>query len=486
MNEKDISDGTIVIAGAGLTGLMCALKLKLDNPSENIIVFEKAPSAGGMYNSIEYGDGIIFDHGMHVVYESCNPEVDSLYRLVMPENDWNIYQDNEKDIAGLFFNGKLQTHSHYIDLRSSSQQKKDEFLSSVINSVTDKSQNESKSALDFLYSQFGKSLADQIHAPLLKQMYGYAADNLDAFMIKATALDRVILLDSDIIKNLMDSPAIRSRIAFPDQLSLPIRRTQNQKALYPKKFGMKHFVERILQRLQSLGVQVLTSTIVEHARLNNGYIDKIKLRTKNDSALSIDIKNIVWSAGMPSLSEFLKIETTDLIFDRGPGVIYVNILLDQPPDMDRLYYFYCYESKFSTFRVTNYSSYCPDACSAGRYPICVEIWPSKVGLDKTQISKEQAVKLALQEIATFGIVGDTHQILFASAEKSAGDFPVLTKRNSSNFQTIRRRIKNHGVKNLLNVGLMAENGLFFLPDVLNHAFLEIESIQSLSLDSVEI
>jgi len=486
MNEQKITDATTAIAGAGLTGLMCALKIKLDNPSENIIVFEKASSAGGMYNSIEYDGGIIFDHGMHVVYESCNQEVDSLYRFVMPENDWNIYENNEKDIAGLFFNGKLQTYSHYIDLRSLPQQKKDEFLSSIINSASENSYNKGESALDFLYSQFGESLANQIHVPLLKQMYGYTADNLDAFMIKATALGRVILLDSEIIKNLMDSPAISSRIAFPDQLKLPIRRAQNQKALYPKKFGMKHFVERILQKLNSLGVQVLTSTTVEHTSLDNGHIDRLELRTKNDSVLSIDIKNIVWSAGMPGLAEFLKIDTTDLVFDRGPGVIYVNILLDQPPNMDRLYYFYCYDPNFSTFRVTNYSNYCPDAGSSGRYPICVEIWPSKVGLDKTQISKDQSIKLALQEIAIFGIVGDTHQVLFASAEKSAGDFPVLTKRNSANFQAIRRRIKNYGIKNLMNVGLMAENGLFFLPDVLNHAFSELESIQSVAHDSVKI
>jgi protoporphyrinogen oxidase len=486
MKTKKISDRTTAIAGAGLTGLMCALKMKLSNPSENIIVFEKAPSAGGMYNSVEYENGIIFDHGMHVIYESCNPEIDSLYRLVMPENDWNIYQDNEKDIAGLFFNGKLQTYSHYIDLRSLPKQKKEEFLSSIINSINDNFQNKEKSALDFLYGQFGKSLAEQVHAPLLKQIYGYSADNLDPFMIKATALDRVIILDSDVIKNLMTSPAIRSRIAFPDQLKLPIRRIQNQKALYPRKFGMKYFIEKLLQKLDSLGVPVLTSTAVEHSSFDNWHVDKLTLRTRNDSVLSIDIKNIIWSAGMPSLSEFLKIDTTDLEFDRGPGVIYVNILLDHPPNMDRLYYFYCYDPNFSTFRVTNYSSYCPGACSAGKYPICVEIWPSKVGLEKTQISKEQAVKIALQEIATFGIIGDAHQVIFASAEKSAGDFPVLTKRNSASFEAIRRRIKDHGVKNILNVGLMAENGLFFLPDVLNHAFSELKSIQPLSFDPVEI
>lgn len=484
MNAKQNSNRTTVIAGAGLTGLMCAMKLKLDDPAANIIVIEKAPYAGGMYNSVEYGDGIIFDYGMHVIYESCNTEVDRLYRLVMPENDWNIYHDNEKDIAGLFFNGKLQTYSHYLDLRSLPKQKQDEYLSSIINSVKKHSQATTKSSLEFLQGQFGESLADQVHAPLLKQLYGYEAEHLDAFMIKATSLDRVILLDAEIVECFLDSPSIRSRLAYPDQLRLPFRRTHDQKALYPKKFGMKYFVERVLHKLHSMDVQIHTSTTIDEVTIDNQYFERLQLRTKNDSTLIVDINSIIWTAGIPALSHVLKIDTTDLVFDKGPGVIYVNILLDKPPEMDRLYYFYCYDPHFSTFRVTNYSSYCPDACSAGRYPVCVEIWPSRIGLDRSQISKEQAVELALQEIAKFGIVGQTHRILFASAEKSAGDFPILTKRNAANFQMLRNLIKNQEIKNLLNVGLMAENGLFFLPDVLNHAFSQLECFNSLSYGSV--
>lgn len=476
MNKKRVFDGTTAIAGAGLTGLMCALKIKLDDPSRDVVVFERAPYAGGMYNSVDYGEGIVFDHGMHVVYESCNSEIDKLYRFVMPESDWNIYEDNEKDIAGLFFNGKLQTHSHYIDLRSFPKSKKDEFLSSIVNSLKAGSPESKKSSLDILHGQFGSSLANEIHAPLLEKMYGFSAKDLDAFMIKATSLDRVILLDSDVVSHLMDCHAIRSRIAFPDQLNLPIRRINNQKALYPKKFGMKYFIQRILQKLRSLGVEVLLSTTVENLNFNNERISRLQLRTNTDSIISVAINNMIWSAGIPSLSAFLKIDTTDLVFDKGSGVIYVNVLLDQPPIMDRLYYFYCYDANFSTFRVTNYSSYCPDASSTGKYPICIEIWPSKIGLEKSQISSEQAIQIALKEMAMFGIIRDTHQVLFACAEKSAGDFPILTIRNSENYQITRDRIKNQEIKNLVNVGLMAENGLFFLPDILNDAFSKLESI----------
>ena len=62
----------IVIAGAGMTGLMCALKLTERMPGSRIVIFDKSATAGGMYNSVTDAGGNIFDHGMHVIYESCN------------------------------------------------------------------------------------------------------------------------------------------------------------------------------------------------------------------------------------------------------------------------------------------------------------------------------------------------------------------------------------------------------------------------------
>jgi len=63
---------------------MCALKLRKIHPNKPIVVFDKSAQVGGMYGSVNYKEGHIFDHGMHVIYESCNAEIDDLYREIMP------------------------------------------------------------------------------------------------------------------------------------------------------------------------------------------------------------------------------------------------------------------------------------------------------------------------------------------------------------------------------------------------------------------
>ena len=478
MGKRRDNNKTTVIAGAGLTGLMCALKLITDNPKAKIVIFDSAIHAGGMYSSLIYPNGAVFDHGMHVIYESCNPEVDELYRIVMPERDWNIYEHNEKDIAGLYYQGKLQTYSHFMDLRSFSRLKRDEFLASIIEATGVSESSENPNALDFLRNQFGNGVVEQVHSPLLERMYGVNPEMLHPFMIKATALNRVIIVDKGVALQLMEAPALRSRIAYPDQLRLPYIRENNQKALYPKKFGLKGFVDKLVQRLCSSGVTVHTSTTVKNISFSGTEIDRIELMTNTGLKIALEVDYLIWSAGLPSLAKSMGQTTSNFCFDKGPGSIYVNLLLDKLPDMERLYYFYCYDDNFATFRVTNYVNYCANAQSHLGVPLCVELWPSKAGLEKSKVSPDQAVALAVSELKQFGVINEHYKVLFSAVEKNSGDFPLVTLKNNANFELIRSQIKNLEMKNLINIGLMSDSGIFFLSDVLNHAFRELRNVSN--------
>ena len=240
----------VVVVGGGLTGLMSALKLRQKYPDGRILIIEKSEQIGGKYGSLKYPGGVRFDNGMHVIYESCNPEVDSLYREVMPESEWNIYENNEKDIAGLFFNGHLQNYSHYVDLRTFSSDARAGFIGSLFENLKDNREANRSSAMDFLRSQFGGEVVETVHRPLLKMMYGVDPECLDVFATKVTALERVILFDPETMLDLMKSGNLRSRLAFPDQLNLPPIRENTQKALYPKRFGMETFIEKFRNYLE--------------------------------------------------------------------------------------------------------------------------------------------------------------------------------------------------------------------------------------------
>lgn len=469
------AENKIVIAGAGMTGLMCALKLTERVPGTRIVIFDKSATVGGMYHSVTDAGGNIFDHGMHVIYESCNPEVDDMYLKVMPASEWNIHEKNRKDIAGVYYRGTLQKYSHYVDLRSFSDAMKVEFIGSFFLNLNETTTKKPITAIDFLQSQFGDSIVNQIHKPLLKGLYSIEPEKLDTFAVKTTALERVVLFDSVAMHDLMKSESIRSRAAFPDQLNLPPYRENNQRALYPKKFGMVHFVEQLQQKLIACGVSILTDTSLAKIVANGNVIEKVNLSNSDGISRDIAVEKMIWTGGWPGLASALKINISDIPFQRGIKIVFVNIILDRPPLMDELYYFYCYSTGFASFRVTNYVNYCPDAAKNGFYPICVELWPSRIGLTADALSDDECGRLALAEIRRMGIIGESHNIVSVTPGPRGVEFPLPTVENKKGLNEVKSRVNNANFSNIIVAGIMAEDGLFFIPDILNDAFAKLNA-----------
>ncbi len=471
--KNQVNDSALIVVGGGLTGLMSALKLRQKFPSKKIVVIEKSDQIGGKYGSLLYPGGIRFDNGMHVIYESCNPEVDDLYREVMPESEWNIYANNEKDIAGLFFNGHLQTYSHYVDLRTFPSGVMEKFIGSLFQNLGNSQTSKAKNAMDFLLSQFGKEVVHSVHRPILKMMYGVDPESLDVFATKVTALERVTLFDPSTMLDLMKSSILRARLAFPDQLNLPEVRENTQKALYPKKFGMSHFIEKLRDYLEAKEVEILTQTDITEIDLQKGVISQITLTNKEWGARSIKVDKVLWTAGWPSLARQLGVGISDLTFQKGPEMVFINLIFDRPVEMGRLYYFYCYDEGFASFRVTNYVNYCPAAAQDGRFPICVEFWPSKIGKKRSELGKDESIRLAMDELRSFGVIGPDHKLIFSEIEDNVGEFPMPTIENTEALKLIRNRVTEIGAENIIVAGIMADDGLFFIPDILNDAFAKL-------------
>lgn len=458
---ETLADRKIVIAGAGVTGLMMALRIKQLDPNAEIIIFDKADRPGGMYQSIEYPNGRIFDYGMHLIYESCNPVVDDLYRKVMDEQDWHIYEKNEKDIAGLFYRGRLQDYSHYVDLRSFTEGEKKKFLGDFMLNLENKRADVSRSGWQALQSQFGCEIVDSVHRPLIQALYGMSIEDTDQFVIKATALDRIVLFDPDTMLDLMKSDKIRSRLAFADQLNLPPYRTNNQKALYPKRFGMKHFIDRLVKALRERGVEILTNIAGVSLHSSDDRVDSINIKERNGDSKEVAVRTLFWSIGWPSLAYALGIDMSDIGKTGGTKVVFANLVFNKPPEMGKLYYFYCYDPSFATFRVTHYANYCPAAAVDG-FPVCVELWPSRLGMHSMQLSDEQCLAFAIDELRRMGIITDSHVLKFSAIENKGAEFPLPSITNVKGIEEIKKRIHCKRMRNIEVTGIMAEEDLFWL------------------------
>ncbi|SRR5258706_9337228 len=462
-----MAKSNILIVGSGVSALMLARMIRrYKNPDALITIIEREDKIGGQFGSVDYGTHGVFDYGMHIYYESCVPEIDSLFTSILPEEEWNILVGNYKDAAGLFFNGRLQTDTPYVDMRKIPEKVLGQYISDLFFNIIYNHRAElpaTANAYDILSTHFGKKITDEIFVPILQKLYLNHPSQLDEIATRLTTINRVAIFENDLMLDLMKSSEIRKRICYPDQYSLPSYRENDQRGFYPKKYGMHHVLTRFKKLLEEEGVRFMTSSQIDEMELSNNAVKKIKVKSPQGDTDFDSIDQIYWTAGLPPLALALKINLSGLKNDRREPAIYVNMLLDKEPTMDLLYYFYCFDQGFRTFRVTNYTNYCPAAADGRGFPICVELWPEKG--DSTD--EAEVIERATSELKTFGVIDDDFRILFAKTEKvHGGGFPLPTITNIGNMNFIREAIREKNIHNIVSVGVLSEKNIFFIKDVL--------------------
>lgn len=467
-----MKDKSIVIAGAGICGLMLAWHLRKKYPSKPIFIFDNSSNIGGKYKTFNYDNNVKFDVGMHVIYESCISEIDVIYREILEEKDWNIYSDNEKDIAGLFFNNKLQNYSHYIDLRPFINDSKKNYVSDFFKNLNNITRKEPINAESFLIHQFGQKIYNDFHKQILRSMYGVIPKKLSNLAIKLSALERIILFDKDPVLELIKSKVIKNRIAYPDQLNLPFKRDNDQKALYPRKFGMDTFIDQFKKKLIKNNVKIILNAKLASIKTLKSQITNCSLQV-NNSYIDLKVDQFISSVGWAPISGALNIKPM-LKYDKNRNLIIVNLAFNQRVILEKLYYFYCYDKNFATFRVTNYGNYCPNANKENYYPISVELWPDKAGLNFDHMTEEDIIKLTISELHKFQIITKKHKLVFYKSEFFLNSLPTPTIRNFKNLEIIKNKILDRELNNLTVTGLLSEKNLFFLPDILKDAFEKIK------------
>ena len=106
--------------------------------------------------------------------------------------------------------------------------------------------------------------------------------------------------------------------------------------------------------------------------------------------------------------------------------------------------------------------------------MCVELWPSRVGLAAETLSVDECTRIALEELNKFGTIDKSHGVIYSKIENMASEFPLPTVENKRGLQEIRRRVEEKNISNFVVAGIMAEDGLFFIPDILNDAFEKLK------------
>ena len=461
-------NNTIVLVGGSFTTMLLALKLKLDDSSRDITIIEKAKELGGLYRTYHYTDSIQFDMGVHIYTDTTDEEIDNLVYDLLAKEEWNVLEGTRRDLAGTYFNGKLQLNTSYVDLRELPENKKSQHLGDMfLNIAKDIDPKKYNNTEDFLKAKFGESLTQEVFTPILEKHYKQPLKELDVMATHITPIARIAIYEDQALHGLMQAEQIRPRIAFPDQRRLPECYQRKGRLLYPKKFGIDRITKALANKLESLGVKIYTDTTIQSLKVSNQKIQSITIES-SEGIQTVNTSRIFWGGGLPGLAKMLDIkQESNFQFQKAA---FINLILNKPLKSEDLYYFYVFDQGFSTFRVTNYSAYCPNAINEKGYPVCVCLW-----LDK-DLPEDEMIQLAISELKRMSVIDDSYKVNFAKPEFTNG-FPKMTVDNISLMDNLRDKITEAGIENLNTVGILSKKGLFYLTEILVDAFEQARSLK---------
>jgi len=459
----------IVIGGSGISGLLCALLLCRKGLGENVIIVEKNNELGGLLRCFNYGKWGYFDYGPHNLLETGIEELDQLLFNLLPEEEWQVLEGGKRDLAGAYFNGILQKHTPYIDLRNLSRKDYCECLADFLAHL-DKQKVGAVSethltAYDYAIQRFGELTATKAILPSIEKVHKKNAADLDFMATIFTPMTRIAFCNEDLASELTLSPLLRNHVAWPNQRTLPSDRSSGRRAIYPIRYGMYRIIEAIIHKITQAGVQIFTSSEIIALKKSNGKIQEVTVNCNGHKRNIEDVKHLIWTGNIPLLGRYLGVDFSDFKNDKPLKTIVVNMVVDQPPEaMGDLYYFFCYDKSFHTYRLTNFANYCQGAGRNGGYPISLELL-----VEEETMKKSDPIKIATEEYARFGFLQNS-RILFSNAEYLDTGFPMPTVNNIKNIRTIRGCIRDMCLTNIQILGILAEDNLFFQTDVLSDTY----------------
>lgn len=479
-NVLECRSQNLIFIGSGIANMLVACSaIRTASQREqtlNVVFIEAASDAGGLFRSHAYESGVQFDHGMHIYYETGDPDLDQLWIDLLPVDDWVFLEGNRKDVAGVFYQGQLRKDSPYIDLRYQSLTRKIRVLFSILSAIIRNSRVgrepsvSDRTAMDYFENRFGRYVYRHYFSPIIERLFAADGSVLSSAATQLLALNRVVLLPENLMRLGIRVGAIAERIAFPNQMRLPPVRRSHERGIYPRTMGMGRVVLRLQQHLLRHGCQFFFNTRVKEVHFDEGVAAELVCDVGETNLQLFECRQsqIFWGAGPAQLKAamFHDSRASNNRAAESPlkESLRVQVVADcwirRPNLINPLYYFYCFDESYRTFRVTNYSAYCPGASTDEWDQVCVELWLSdQADLDRASI-------LTTVELVRMGIAASAEDIQVVGVRVLPSGFPRLTEGVIAEIRANAAEIEHCYGTNLHLLGSARDPKVFFLRDVL--------------------
>ncbi len=326
---------TVVVAGGGVAGLLAARLLLRGH--DRVVLIEREASCGGLLGSLTNDDGVVFDHGAHVLSDTGVAELDDLLYGALPADLWREFNVLR---AGNWFGGAMNRTSPFQDARRLPQATFERGLEELL--AAPGACAEPAHLQDRLDARFGPTFARAVIGAALRKQLGVDAPALHRDT--PFALPRLICADAGQSRRLKTDRRLGEVVAYTsyEEGVGTIRHR------YPRSGGIGQWLDGFERDLGVCGVEVRTGTSIAGIEHAGGRIVAVQLHDQ----VRIDCDLLVWT--LPSA--FL-LRAAGIPFAGSPPAIrpigLFHLVFDRP-FADANYHISCYDPEPALFRVTLY------------------------------------------------------------------------------------------------------------------------------------
>lgn len=440
-----------------MAGLLAALFIKKQKESQDVVIMERSGVAGGLFRGVDLPGFGACDSGMRFLYETGIPDLDEMMHGILPEKEWRVFAGTARDIGGIYWRGELQTHSPYLDLRrlSEAERRACECEMRFCSQMRDPHSAPAPNAAEYLIARFGRTAGGHL-IRVLEKLHRVPASTLDKFATHQLPMNRVVLFGEGRQPSMWMDEVSREVIAWPDQLLLPPRQPLASRALYPQRFGMTRVIDALVQQLRRRGVHCWFNRNVAKLEIVGNKVSAVKVdngQTLANPRLLISATGLAGSLGMLRGTAGFVLPGTS---PRRSWLIFLRV--SAPPEMGKLYHFWCFDEAYRTSHVTHYSAYCPEARTDDGFPLCIELWSE----DR---HPAQAIARAARELRHMGILKQEVRITAQAAVQAPNLHAQCTLENARQMRAMRDEVKQRSPENMIAVGPFVEEGVMMLYEI---------------------
>lgn len=428
MNQPNMvtsGDGYVVLGG-GVGGLVAGLLLKRRDAGADVTILEGSESLGGAMRGCSRM-GEIFDLGTHIPQQTGIPEVDSLVEASVQPDDLIRMPSSVGDFAGTFHGDSVRLDTPYLDLLHADPVAAGSVVEHVVGGEVHserRATGDPRSAPvgSVAEAWFGRGAAESFVMPLVGRLFG-DRQLLSGFALELANLTRVRAADAGTWMAHSPSPWFRSRIAYPDQRSLPEQFRHSRKSLYARNGNSGTFVDGLLRQCIAEGIKIETECRVQRIDLARRLIDV----ALGGDRQSIGYDRLVSTLG-PSVTAILLGEEAPQGAERIEYRLVHHVL--RHVVRSEGCYFYDHDDRSPIFRVTNYGAF------SGRSDdrrLTTEV------LGRDEVPDDRLAALVERRLTAVGLV-EEGGFLDRVVDRQGGGFPLPTVRTFEHFEKSARTV----------------------------------------------